>query len=215
MTYLELVNSALTRLRENSVSTVSQTTYSAMVGAFINDAKRQIEQAWDWNANRQILTISTVADTSTVTLTGAGLESKILSSWNDTKNSRLRLQSQAWFDKQNYGGVVASPNTPSNFCWRGDDTTDSIIELWPTPDAVYSLKFNTVTNQADLSSDSTVLNIPPRPVFLLAVAMLAEEKGETGGSTSARYFEMADKALSDSIAFDAAKHSTENIWYEV
>jgi hypothetical protein len=45
--------------------------------------------------------------------------------------------------------------------------------------------------------------------------MLAEEKGETGGSTSARYFEMADKAISDAIAYDAGRHPMEAIWYEI
>ena len=42
MTYLELVNDVLTRLRETNVSTVSETNYSALIGKFVNDAKRQI-----------------------------------------------------------------------------------------------------------------------------------------------------------------------------
>lgn len=50
MTYLELVNDVLIRLREQTVSTVSLTTYSTLIGKFVNDAKRQIEDAYDWNA---------------------------------------------------------------------------------------------------------------------------------------------------------------------
>jgi hypothetical protein len=46
MTYLQLVNKVLTRLREDTVSTVSQNTYSALVGEFVNDAKRLVEDAW-------------------------------------------------------------------------------------------------------------------------------------------------------------------------
>ena len=43
MTYLELVNDVLIRLRETTVSTVSETTYSALIGKFVNDAKRRLK----------------------------------------------------------------------------------------------------------------------------------------------------------------------------
>ena len=49
MTYLELVNDVLVRLRETTVVTVSETSYSSLIGKFVNDAKRQIEDAYAWN----------------------------------------------------------------------------------------------------------------------------------------------------------------------
>jgi hypothetical protein len=215
MTYLELVNKVLVRLRESQVTTVSQNVYSTMVGAFVNDAKKEMEQAWDWSQNRSIIAVSTTDTVSTVTLTGFGQEGKVISAYNSSGKVQLLQQSQAWFDRQNYTGEVSSGST-SKFCFRGEDSSnDSIIEVWPTPDGVYDLKFNVEVVQDDLSADGTEIQIPFRPVYLMAVAMLAEEKGETGGKTSARYFETADKALADAIAFDAAKHPNENIWYEV
>ena len=42
MTYLELVNDVLVRLRETTVSTVTQTAYSSLIGKFVNDGKRQV-----------------------------------------------------------------------------------------------------------------------------------------------------------------------------
>ena len=45
--YLTLVNSVLRRLREDEVSAVANTTYSKMVGDFVNDAKRQVENSHD------------------------------------------------------------------------------------------------------------------------------------------------------------------------
>ena len=51
------------------------------------------------------------------------------------------------------------------------------------------------------------------PVIHLAVAMLARERGETGGTSTAEYFTIADKFLSDAIAMDAVKHPEEVIWY--
>ena len=42
-TYLTIVNEVLRRLREEQVSSVTQNTYSNMVGAFVNDAKQIVE----------------------------------------------------------------------------------------------------------------------------------------------------------------------------
>ncbi len=39
MTYLNLMNSVLRRLREEETTSVTSTTYVKMVGDFINDAK--------------------------------------------------------------------------------------------------------------------------------------------------------------------------------
>ena len=72
MTFLELVNDVLVRLREPVVTTYSETTYSTLIAKFINDAKRQVEDAFSWNALGTTITVTTVANTSSYSLTGAG-----------------------------------------------------------------------------------------------------------------------------------------------
>ena len=42
-TWLELTNAVLTRLREPTVTTVSSTTYTSLIGAFVNEVKREVE----------------------------------------------------------------------------------------------------------------------------------------------------------------------------
>ena len=215
MTYLQIVNKVLIRLRERTVSSVSQTTYSTMVGEFVNDAKRDVENAWDWGALRDIVTVTTADGTSTYALTGFGQEGKILSAWNDTSNRNMYSRSQAWFDRKNYGGETVS-GSPYLYTFRGEDSSDDAqLELWPVPDGVYSLKLNCKVPQAELSDDADVLTIPWRPVVLQAVAMLAEEKGETDGTSSLRYFKMADAAISDAIAIDANRYPLELQFVEV
>ena len=59
MTYLQLVNSVLRRLREDEVTSVSQNSYSKLIGEFVNDAKRSVEDAYDWTALRTTLTVTT------------------------------------------------------------------------------------------------------------------------------------------------------------
>ena len=64
-----------------------------------------------------------------------------------------------------------------------------------------------------LSANSDTLAIPAQPVIHMAVALLARERGETGGTSTPEYFSIADKYLSDAIALDAQKHPEETIFY--
>jgi len=57
-TYLQLVNDVLVRLRETQVSTVTQTPYSTLIGALVNDAKREVEDAWQWSQLLDYLTFN-------------------------------------------------------------------------------------------------------------------------------------------------------------
>jgi len=66
-TYLQLVNLVLQGLRENTVSTVSATPYSQLIGRWVNDAKRQVEDAWDWQTLNATSTFSLVPLIGTLT----------------------------------------------------------------------------------------------------------------------------------------------------
>ena len=55
MTYINIMNNVLRRLPEDEVTTVTSTTYSTMVGDFINDAKQLVEEATDWSALRDTI----------------------------------------------------------------------------------------------------------------------------------------------------------------
>ena len=90
---------------------------------------------------------------------------------------------------------------------------DTQVDLYPKPDATYSIRFNCILRPDDLSADEDDLSIPAQPVIHLAVALLARERGETGGTSAPEYFGIADKYLSDAIALDAQKHPEETIWY--
>jgi len=61
MTYLEIVNSVLRRLREREVLSVSESSYSKLIGDFVNDARNEVETAWGWSALRTTLTLTTTA----------------------------------------------------------------------------------------------------------------------------------------------------------
>lgn len=216
MTYLNLMNNVLRRMREEEVTTVTETTYSKMVGDFINDAKTIVEETTDWSALRETLTVSaTVSDGNTYSLVGTGDNAKVMSVINDTQNCFMQYQTKNWFNDSLYI-ANATTGAPKYYTYNGLDTNgDTQVLVSPTPDATYSLRFDVIKRQADLTADSDSLLVPSTPVMHMAIALLARERGETGGTSVQEYFQIANKSLSDAVAIDAAKHPEEMVFYTV
>ena len=215
MTYLNLMNNVLRRLREEEVTSVTATTYSKMVSDYINDAKKMVEEATDWSALRETIIVTTAASDNAYSLTGAGDNVKVMSVINDTQNCFMEYQTKDWFNDALY---IANPveGAPKYFTYNGVDSSgDTQVLVGPTPDGVYTLRFDVVKRQADLSSNTDTLLVPAMPVVHLTVALLARERGETGGTSAAEYFAVADRFLSDAIAIDAAKHPEEMVFRTV
>jgi len=215
MTYLNLINNVLRRLREEETTSVTSTTYIKMVGDFVNDAKTLVGQAADWSALRETLTISTTASDNTYSLTGGGDNVKVMSMLNDTQNCFMTYQTKDWFNDALYISNAVE-GAPKYFTYNGlDGNGDTQILLGPTPDGVYSIRVDLVKRQADLTANTDSLLIPAQPVIHLAVALLARERGETGGTSTAEYFQVANQYLADAIAIDAAKHPEEMVFRTV
>jgi len=213
VTYLDLVNNVLRRIRETEVSSVQSTAYSKLIGDLINDAKDLVETSWDWSALRTTLTITTTADVFNYSLTGSQNNIKELNVLNDTSNLIMQYQTNNWFDSQFLLGNPVS-GAPLYYTYNGVDSDgDTLIDVYPKPDGVYSLRFNCALRNGDLSADTDTIKIPAMPVVHLAVAFATRERGETGGTSAAEYFSMANKYLSDAIAMDAARHPEETIFY--
>jgi len=213
VTYLDLVNNVLRRIRETEVSSVQTNAYSKLIGDLVNDAKDLVETSWDWSALRTTLTITTTADVFNYSLTGSQNNIKELNVLNDTSNLIMQYQTNNWFDSQFLLGNPVS-GAPLYYTYNGVDTDgDTLIDVYPKPDGVYSLRFNCALRNGDLSADTDTIKIPAMPVVHLAVAFATRERGETGGTSSAEYFSMANKYLSDAISMDAARHPEETIFY--
>ncbi len=210
--YLTIVNEVLRRLREDEVSAIANTAYSKMVGDFVNDAKRIVEDSHDWSTLRTTIVVPTVADTTEYSLTNAGERVKIYSAINDTSNFFMRYESPNWFNNAYYiSGEVTG--TPDSYTFSGiDSNEDTKVQVYPKPDAVYSLRFDLIAREAELSGDTDTTVLPKNAIIHNAVALLARERGETGGTTSQDYFLIADKHLSDAIAIDAYKNPEEFIY---
>ena len=215
MTYLQLVNKVLTRLREDTVSTVSQNTYSALVGEFVNDAKRLVEDAWDWSALRTTLTVTTSPDIFNYVLTGSGNRIELLDVVNDTSNGFMTYKDQHWFNNTFLNNEPVK-SSPTYFTFNGVDTNgDTAVDIYPIPNGVYTLRFNSILRTPEMSEDTDQVTIPTLPIIHLAVALAVAERGESGGQSAAELLNVANKILSDSIALDAGKHPEELVYRAV
>jgi hypothetical protein len=205
MTYLEMINDVLVRLRETTVSTASETTYSALIGKFVNDAKRQVEDAYTWNSLEQVITINTVSGTYEYALTGAGQKFRLEDAINVTSNVTLRNISYEWMNRrQNFATPVSG--IPSEFIFDGvDGSGDAKVTLYPRPDNVYQLNFTLNIPQAALSSDGTSVLVPDVLVVQNAYARALAERGEDGGLTSSEAYQLYRLMLSDYIALEASR----------
>ena len=203
MTYLEIVNGVLKRLRENQVTTVEENDYSSLVGALVNDAKREIEYAHQWSALRTTITVTTSNGTSEYSLTGSGQSPVIHQIGNDTSNTWIKYRDASFFMRANSLGTPES-GSPRYFTHSGADSNgDMKVKLYPVPDATYSILFDMYVHQADLSSDTDSPSIPSNPILQLAYAMALRERGESGGQSAQEQLIYADRVLSDAIAVDA------------
>jgi len=212
MTYLSIVNNVLKRLRERTVSTVEENTYSTLISMFVNDAKQEVEQAWDWSALRTTLTATTTAGAFAYELTGAGDNMKMLDVVNDTSNVFMTYKTASDFNNY-YLNSNPTQGSPRYYSFNGiDNNGDTIVEIFPPPDGTYLIRFNLINRQDDLATDTDVLLCPSKPVEMLAYAKAVEECGEDGGVAGVSAYRTAERALSDAIALDAAKHPEEVIW---
>lgn len=206
MTYLELVNDVLVRLREETVSTVSETTYSALIGKFVNDAKRAIEDSYEWNILGTTVVLTTTSGTSSYSLTGAGQKFRVQDVINDTANNGMTNIPFANMNRfLNFGNP--SNAAPTYYAFDGvDGSYDTKVSLFPVPDGVYTLKFSIIVPQATLSSDSTVVLMPSELIVQNAYARALVERGEDGGLSSSEAYLLYKSMLSDYIAMEATRY---------
>jgi len=206
MTYLELVNDVLVRLREQTVTTVSLTTYSTLIGKFVNDAKRQIEDAYDWNALGTEVDVTTSSGVYEYALTGAGQKFRVTSEpLNTTSNVVMQVIPVGDMRrKQNLLPIVNA--VPTQYCFEGvDGNGDAKVQLYGRPNGVYTIKFFLAVPQAALSSNSTSVLVPDVLVAQNAYARALVERGEDGGLNSSEAYALYRSMLSDYIALEATR----------
>jgi hypothetical protein len=214
-TYLSLVNDVLVRLREPTVSTVTQTSYSSLIGKFINDAKRQVCDAYDWDAFNQAVTVTTASgQVGNYSLTNAGTRFKTMDVINTSRYYQLTPLSHADHDVFYYTIPTPIQNLPMYYTVQGVDTNGDLkVKFWPVPDDVYNIRFSLIVPENDMSSDSDTTLLAKEPIILGAYARALVERGEDGGLNSSEAYALYKSSLADLISLELAR-SPENDSFE-
>jgi len=215
MTYLELVNDVLVRLREDEVTAVTDTPYSKLIGKFVNDAKRFVEDSYQWNALSETLTVTTANDLFNYVMTGSGQRFKVIDVINSEDDVFLEYMP---FSQMNNLFLNQSPQkgSPYYYNFNGvDSNNDTQVDIFPIPDGVYNIFFNIYKPQEPLSASGDSLKVPSEPVIKYAYAMAVAERGEDGGLSAQEATALADISLADHISIENGRYRDEYVWHQV
>ena len=216
MNYLELVNDVLVRLREDEVTAVTDTPYSKLISKYVNDAKRIVEDSYEWAGLTETLTVTTANNLFNYVLTGAGQRFKVLDVINSEDNIFLQYVTTSVMNGWFLNADNTQTGSPTHYNFNGVNANgDTQVDVYPIPDGVYNVFFNVYKPQDPLSANSDVLIVPSEPVIKYAYAMAVAERGEDGGLSAQEATALADQSLSDHIAIAQSRRPEEYLWHSV
>jgi hypothetical protein len=242
MTYLELINNVLTRLREDeipSLDSLANDPYYKFIGTAVNDAKDRVEDAWQWSALRGSDTL--LLDPAPVLQPGDFAPNFSLpnsadnhyiikgfyrssTTFTDPKYDPVRWTNKNHMIQLQSNGTPPLGSPTEIAVNRRDQTTGDItVVVYPTPNPTDLLIIDRVNHQPSLNGtlavdnpdglDRNRLKVPSLPVYTLATALASRERGEVGGTPTSELFAIADRHLADAIANDSALYADELDWW--
>jgi hypothetical protein len=221
----DLLNKVLIGLRKDTIATTSVTSaYHLLLLQFLNTAKEEVENAWDWQALRTTITQAVVQGTTSYTLSGVTPRSRLLyerPAYDGTCETSLRVNGalpQVFdvTDTTEYRLMEMTPERVERLHFLDNDeqalptsfalvrtATGVTLRLYPTPSSARTLKLRFVVPQDDLGSTaitSNSLSVPATPVWLRALELANEERGEEIGQAEGSLIGRAQLALYNAIA---------------
>jgi hypothetical protein len=223
MTYKELINEVLIRLREDIIvddswdvainlqdeSRVSD--YQKMIGALVNDAKRNVESYHDWIALKTDVALFSKAGTYSYTLVNTKAI-KVLSVTNTVTGSHLTQSTLAYATSLRF--PTKTTGEPLHYVFSGSDAVGDLkLELIPEPINDELLHIEAVKVHPKLELPNDIIRIPEQPVLLGAWMRAIAERGEDGGSQTSVVAQEFKEAINQAIIRDSGNTQYETDWY--
>ena len=214
MTYRELINSVLRRLRESTITSnwsgslndsTAANDYQKLIGEFVNESKREVEDAWNWSILRYSTDVTTSADTQEYNISGTTQRTRILLAQEQSNGTVLQEMNDAYLQSTKYPTSAVQKTIPHYYSVVGINNGLVRVAFDPVPDAAYTITFRHVTPQDDFTAAASTIAVPSNVVILGAWARAISERGEDGGSLSDMVFGQYTNALADAIQIDAAR----------
>jgi hypothetical protein len=186
LTYAELINKVLRKLREQTIDSSVPTGYPELAGQIVNEVKEEIEDMGPWYALRTTINSTLSVGTATLDLTASTDERSYLlhvenqpMAFITTADAERRLTviEQGAMDALRIFSPSQSNSTPCyvSFSRAAGGVTAT---FFPSPDAAYATRFVFVVPQAELTAATTDITIPSGPVWREAIVRAMEERGE-------------------------------------
>lgn len=180
---LTMVNNILRRLREDTVTSVADNAYSQLIAIWINDAIRDVGEAYDWNSLHHVVNVDTIAG-----ITDYDLSALLSAGGNLTTNDRatstdsmLRFDQNGmvlgWIYDDDTSDVpngqmtlISEDMRMRKFAMDRDDTSEDptqfslqmnidgngyMMRLYPAPSLVRRVRLVFNTPQAEMAIDGT------------------------------------------------------------
>lgn len=230
MTFLEVLNKVLRRLREDTVNTMDSTEYTRLVSEFIAEIHQECVEVHDWTSMRHTITLAVASGTRTynlgltiaqggnvpnterVTTTDSLLvydESNqpmafLFDDASHAYGDRMFHISQTDMERLYQSDRALTNQDPTYFSYRLNPSNGGLeLTLWPIPASDRTIRFTFWTPESepdtDGTDDNTVLLVPWKPVYLGALMMAlnerGEEMGEPGAMAERRYYNALSRAI--------------------
>jgi hypothetical protein len=213
MNYLDIVNKVLKKLREDTVASVEANDYSILIGEFVNDAKKLVENAWNWSTLTQSYTVAGDGTNTIYVLTNSPEDARML---YDECNRPLAFETTSGQEMQlmqvSIDTAIRRYTTdPTGFESSTQPTYFSFIPAGGTwtvkfegiPSADRDYIFYLCSPQDELEDDGDLLTVPWRPVVNLATLYALDERGEEIGEPGSKAWIRYETSLADAVALDS------------
>jgi hypothetical protein len=211
--YLDLVNAVLLRVREPTVQTVSQSSYSQLIGEMVNETKREVEDSWNWAILRTTKTITTSATVYGYEIPSTNPRTKVLSVYLPSAHMYLEKVSE---DRMNTLLFVNPTQAGRPYYYSFGSSTPSTgvltLNVFPIPDQAYTIKVECVVPQEDLVNDLDNAWLPKDMIVQGAYLRAINERGEDGGRLSDQQSELYRKTVANYISIEAERFKDEITW---
>lgn len=225
-TQLTIINDILAELREDTVADANTTTYSKLIGKFVNRAKswaEDVNHRWSVYITEISTTITADSSTRSFDLTTTTDRSILLrdtdhdwlpQAYDITTDEVGQLQDIPYSDLLRERALTSdttkTETTPRNFSVISDSDGRgwTILTIWPvaTGETARSWRTYWYVPQADLAldgtDDGTEIKLPARPIELYALYLALNERGEEMGQPGGLAFQSATDALASALERD-------------
>jgi hypothetical protein len=147
-------------------------------------------------------------------LVGSGDRFRVISVINDTEDVFMTpISSNKMAQYFLLNGGSSQKGAPIDYNFNGvDNNGDTQVDVYPIPDKLYSLRFNIIQPEAELTTDGSVTKVPKHPIVLGAYARALVERGEDAGLSSSEAYGLFKAALADAVAIESSRYGENEVW---